>query len=351
MKTALNLRPTMQTQLRTTKRQALTALAALLVSAGVSAQQPAQQATQPGTQAAPAYPTKPIRMIVAFPPGGPTDIVARVLAQKISEQLGQPVLVDNKPGAGGNIGAEAAARSAPDGYTLFYNTSAITIAPALYSKINYDVLKDFAAVSSTAAVPMVLMVHPSMPTKTVKEFLDHAKANPGKLNYGSTGTGTITHLASEALAAHVGLKVQHIPYKGSAPNIADLAAGSTQFTIDTLNSSMPFIRDNRVRALAVTTMRRSALLPDLPTLNETALPGMEMSAWQGIVVPTGTPAPIVARLNAEIRKALDSAEVKAKLAAQGTDQLGSSSEEYAAYIRSELGRWSKLVKQTGAKAD
>ena len=195
------------------------------------------------------------------------------------------------------------------------------------------------------------MVTPSLPVKTVAEFLDYAKANPDKLNYGSTGSGTITHLATAALAAHAGLKMQHIPYKGSAPNIADLAVGATQLTIDTLNSSIPFIKDNRVRPLAVTTLKRSPLLPDLPTLNETALPGMEMSAWQGILVPVGTPAEIVSRLNAEVRKALASADVKAKLAAQGTDILGSTPEEYGAYIRSELARWSKLVKETGAKAD
>lgn len=303
------------------------------------------------TPAGGAYPNKAIRMVVAFPPGGPTDIVSRVIAQKLQEQMGQPVLVDNKPGAGGNIGAEAAARSAPDGYTIFYNTSAITIAPSLYGKVNYDVLKDFVPVSSTAAVPMVLMVHPSLPARSVAEFLDHARANPDKLNYGSTGSGTITHLATAALAAHAGLKMQHIPYKGSAPNIADLAAGSIQLTIDTLNSSLPFIRDNRVRPLAVTTLKRSSVLPDLPTLNETVVPGMEMSAWQGIVVPAGTPAPIVARLNAEIRKALESADVRSKLAAQGTEILGSTADEYGAYIRSELQRWSRLVRETGAKAD
>ncbi len=298
-----------------------------------------------------SYPSKTIRMVVAFPPGGPTDIVARVIAQKLSDQLGQAVVVENKPGAGGNIGAEAAVRAAPDGYTLFYNTSAITIAPALYGKVNYDPARDFAPISSTAAVPMVLMVTPSLPVKTVAEFLDYAKANPDKLNYGSTGSGTITHLATAALAAHAGLRMQHIPYKGSAPNIADLAIGATQLTIDTLNSSMAFIKDNRVRPLAVTTLKRSPLLPELPTLNETALPGMEMSAWQGILVPVGTPSEVIARLNTEVRKALASADVRAKLAAQGTDILGSTPEEYAAYIRSELTRWSRLVKETGAKAD
>ena len=297
------------------------------------------------------YPNRPIRMIVAFPPGGPTDIVSRVIAKRLGEQLGQTVVIENKPGAGGNIGAEAAAKAAPDGYTLFYNTSAITIAPGLYSKVGYDPVKDYAPVSSTAAVPMVLMVNPRMPVKSVSEFIDYAKANPGKLNYGSTGSGTITHLATAAFAASAGLQLQHIPYKGSAPNIADLAAGVTHLTIDTLNSSLALIKDGRVRPLAVTTLRRSAIAPDLPTLNETAFPGMEMSAWQGIVVPSGTPPAIVEKLNAEVRKALKHPEVMEKMAAQGTDILGSTPQEYATYIRGELQRWSRLIRETGAKVD
>ena len=319
------------------------ALAALLVLAGAGAS---------GAALAQApYPSKQIRLVIGFPPGGPTDIVSRVFAQKLTEQLGQAVFVDNRPGAGGNIAAETVARAAPDGYTLFYNTSAITIAPALYGKVSYDTLKDFAPVSSTAAVPMVLMVHPSLAVKSVGELIAYARANPGKLNYGSSGTGTITHLATAALATHAGVTMQHIPYKGSAPALTDLAGGTTQVMIDTINSALPYIKDGRVRALAVTTTRRSAVLPDVPTLNETEMPGMEMSAWQGIVAPAGTPRAIVDQLNGEIGKALASAEVRAKLAAQGTDPLGSTPEAYAAYIRSELTRWSKIVKDTGAKAE
>lgn len=328
--------------MNTIARLAGAALSVLVMGAGLVAPAQAQPAQ---------WPAKAIRLVVAFPPGGPTDLVSRVIAQRLSEQVGQAVVVDNKPGAGGNIAAEFVAKAAPDGYTLFYNTSAITIAPALYGKVNYDPTKDFAPVTTTAAVPMVLMVHPSLPVKTVKEFLDYARANPDKLNYASSGTGTITHLATAALAAHAGVKMQHIPYKGSAPALADLAAGSTQLMTDTINSSLPFIKDNRVRPLAVTTTKRSSLMPELPTLNETALPGMEMSAWQGIVAPAGTPAAIIQRANAEIRKVLDNPDVKARLAAQGTEILGSTPEEYSAYIRSELTRWSKVVKDTGAKAD
>ncbi len=199
-----------------------------------------------------AYPSKPVRMILAFPPGGPTDIVARVLAQKLTEQLGQQVVVDNKPGAGGNIGAELAARAPNDGYTIFYNTSAIVIGPALYSKVSYDTLKDFVPVALTAAIPMVLVVHPSIAAKSMKEFVDLAKSKPGQMSYSSSGTGTITHLASAMLTSHMGLSAVHIPYKGSAPGLVDLAAGQTQFMTDTINTALPYIKDGRMRAIAVT---------------------------------------------------------------------------------------------------
>ena len=298
-----------------------------------------------------SWPSKPIRMIIAFPPGGPTDLVSRVLAQKLSEQLGQQVFVDNKPGAGGNIAAEMAAKAAPDGYTVFYNTSAVVIGPALYGKVNYDTLKDFAPVALTASVPMVLVVNPQLPARSVKEFLDLAKARSGALNYSSSGTGTITHLASAMLSTQTGIQTQHIPYKGSAPGLVDLAAGQTQFMIDTMNTVLPYVRDNRLRGLAVTSSKRSALMPELPTLAEAGLPGFEAAAWQGIVVPTGTPADIIQKLNAEVNKALANPDIRARLAAQGADILGGTPAEYAAYIRSEMPRWAKAVKDSGAKAE
>ncbi|MEI7445258.1 MAG: tripartite tricarboxylate transporter substrate binding protein [Burkholderiales bacterium] len=299
----------------------------------------------------PAWPARPLRMIIGFAPGGPTDIVARVVAQRLSEQIGQSVVVDNKPGAGGNLAADLAAKAAPDGHTLFYNTSAVTIAPALYGKVPYDTLKDFAPVSTTATNAMIVMVHPSIPAKTIQEFVAYAKANSGKLNYGSSGTGTITHLATAALASALGLQMTHVPYKGSAPSLVDTAAGVVQMMTDTVNSALPYVKDGRLRALAVTMPKRLALLPDVPTLAETVLPGMEMSAWQGVMLPAGTPQPIVQRLNAEIRKVLAHEETRQKLIAQGTEILGSTPEEYAAYLRSELGRWSKVVAETGAKAE
>jgi tripartite-type tricarboxylate transporter receptor subunit TctC len=298
------------------------------------------------------YPAKPVRMILAFPPGGPTDMNARTFAQKLSEQMGQQVLVDNRAGAGGNIGAAEAAKAAPDGYTVFYNTSAIAIAPSLYSKVPFDPVKDYAPVALTATVPLVLAVNPNVPVKSVQELIAYARANPNKLNYASSGSGTITHLAAALFVSQMGLQMQHIPYKGSAPALVDVVTGQVQMMIDTINTVAPYAKDNRLRALAIAITRRSALLPDVPTLEQAAnLPGFEMSAWQGIVVPAATPADIVTRLNAEVNKALQGADLRARLAAGGSEPLGGTSEQYAAYIRSELGRWAKVVRDSGAKLD
>ena len=298
------------------------------------------------------YPSKPIRLLLAFPPGGPTDINARIFAQKLGESMNQQVVVDNKPGAGGNIAAAEAAKSAPDGYTIFYNTSAISIAPSLYSKLNYDVAKDFAPVALTATVPLGLGINPAIPAKSVKELVAFAKANPAKMNYGSSGSGTITHLAGALFTAQMGLTMQHIPYKGSAPALVDVAGGQTQMMIDTINTILPYVKDNRLRALAIAIQRRSAALPDVPTLEEAAnLPGFEMSAWQGIVVPSGTPKEIISKLNAEINKAVQNPDLRQRLATLGAEPLGGTSEHYAEYIRTELLRWTKVVRDSGARAD
>ena len=307
--------------------------------------------TGAGLTQAQAWPAKPVRMILAFPPGGPTDIVSRVLAQKLGEQLGQQVLVDNKAGAGGNIGAELASKAPNDGYTIFYNTSAIVINPALYGKASYDTLKDFVPVVLTAAIPMVLVVNPAMPAKSMREFVDLVKSKPGQINYSSSGSGTITHLASAMLSAQMGLSTQHIPYKGSAPGLVDLAAGQTQFMTDTINTALPYIKDGRLRAIAVTSAKRSQVLPEMPTFSESGLPGFDAAAWQGVVVPAGTPAEIVTRLNAEINKALQDPGVRVRLAGQGADVIGSTPSEYAAYIRAEMPRWAKAIKDSGARAE
>ncbi len=297
------------------------------------------------------YPDKAIKMVIAFPPGGPTDLVARVLAQKLSEQMGQSVVVDNKPGANGNIAAELVAKAPADGYTVFYNTSAIALSPALYKKLSYDVRTEFAPVALTAVIPLVLAVHPSLPVNTVQEFLAHVKANPDKLTYGSAGNGNITHLGAFMMLQDKGLSAVHAPYKGSAPALTDLVGGQTQFTTDTINSSLPFIKDKRLKALAVTSLKRTSVLPDVPTLNETVMPGFEVGAWQGLLVPAKTSPDIIKRLNTEVLKALASPDVKAKLAVQGAEPLGSTPAEYGNYIKTELDRWARVVKQTGASLE
>ncbi len=322
------------------RRTALTLAAAL---AGVLACLPAQ--AQP---AAPnAYPAKAITMVVPFPPGGPTDLIARVLAQKLSEQMGQPVMVDNKPGANGNIGSAYVAKAAPDGYTVLYNTSSVALSPALYKSMPYDVQRDLAPVALTAVVPLALVVNPAVPASNMREFVAYAKANPGKLSYGSAGNGNVTHLAAYQFVRAQGIEATHVPYKGSAPADVDLAGGQIQFMTDTVNSVMAFVRDKRMKLLAVTTAKRMSLFPDVPTLDETVMPGFEAGAWQGLMVPAATPPAVVQRLNAEVMKALRSADVRERLAQQGTEPLGSTPEEYGAYIRKELARWAGVVKATG----
>jgi len=305
-----------------------------------------------GPLLAQGYPSKPVRMLLAFPPGGPTDINARLFAQKLTEQTGQSFVVENRPGAGGNIAAVEAAKASPDGSTIFYNTSAITIAPALQPGVPFDPVRDFAPVALTATVPLVLAINPALPAKNLREFVAYSKANAGKLNYASSGSGTITHLAAALFASQLGLTMQHVPYKGSAPALIDVVGGQTQMMIDTISTVLPYARDNRLRPLAVAVQRRLAVLPDVPTLEEAAnLPGFEMSAWQGIVVPAATPQDIVARLNAEVNKAVQNPGLRARLAAGGSEPLGGTAEHYAANIRSELARWSKVVRDAGAKAD
>jgi tripartite-type tricarboxylate transporter receptor subunit TctC len=294
-----------------------------------------------------AYPSKPITLLVPFPPGGPTDLVARVLAKKMSEQMGQSIVIDNKPGANGNIAAVAATKAAADGYTVLYNTSSITLSPALYKSLTYDVQRDLAPVALTAVVPLALVVNPTVPVNTAREFVSYAKANPGKLSYGSAGNGNVTHLAAFQLVKHHDIDATHVPYRGSAPADVDLVAGQIQFMTDTINSVMPFVKDKRLKLLAVTTSQRMSLFPEVPTLGETVMPGFEAGAWQGIMVPANTPKAVVQRLNAEINKALQSAEVKEKLALQGAEPLGSTPEEYGAYVKKELARWAAVVKATG----
>ena len=317
------------------RRTALAVCAGMLACASAWSQTPA------------AFPDKPIRMVVPFPPGGPTDLVARVLAQKMSDQMGQQVVIDNKPGANGNIAAELVAKAPADGYTVLYNTSSIALSATLYKKLNYDVKTDFSPVALTAVIPLALMVHPSVPVNNLDQFVQYIKANPGKVSYGSAGNGNITHLGAFLILQQKGVQANHIPYKGSIPALTDLVGGQTQFMTDTVNSALPFIKDNKLRAIAVTSLKRTAVLPQVPTLNELGMSQFEVGAWQGVLAPAKTPPEIVSRLNAEINKALAAPDVKAKLAVQGADPLGSTPAEYSQYIKNEIDRFANVIRQSG----
>lgn len=293
-----------------------------------------------------AYPNRPVRMLVGFAAGGPTDIVARQLAQYMAPTLGQSIVIENRGGANGNIAAQEVAAAPADGYTLLYNTSAVSISPALYPRLGYDV-KTLVPIGLTATVPMVLEVHPQMPVKNVQEFADYVKANADKLSYASTGNGSITQLGTALLLGRIGAKVTHVPYRGSAPALVDLAGGRVHFMTDTINSSLPFIQDGRLRPLAVTSAKRLAALPDTPTLTELGMQDQEIGAWQGIVGPPGTPAEVVAKVNAAMMAALKNPEFLQRLDVQQTTPLGSTPEEYGKYILSEMDRLGRVVRDNG----
>jgi tripartite-type tricarboxylate transporter receptor subunit TctC len=298
------------------------------------------------------YPTKPIRLVVPFPAGGTTDILAREVGQYLSVSLGQPVVVDNRPGAGGNIGADLVAKSPPDGYTLLMGTVGThAINASLYAKIPYDHVKDFAPVILVAGVPNVLVVNPSVPVNSVQELIAYAKANPGKLNFASSGAGTSIHLSGELFKVMAGVKMTHVPYKGSAPALQDLLGGQVQLMFDNLPPSLPQIKGGKLRALAVTSTTRAPALPDVPTIAESGLPGFEASSWFGILAPAGTPPAIIAKVNAEVDKWLASPEGKEKLVAIGANAGGGSPEDFARHIQAETAKWAKVVKDSGAKVD
>jgi tripartite-type tricarboxylate transporter receptor subunit TctC len=297
------------------------------------------------------YPKKTIRIVVPFVPGGATDQVARLAATRLSNQMGVPVIVENRPGANGNIGAEHVAKSAPDGYTILHNTSSIAFSAAFQQKVGYDLAKDLAPVSLITNQPVLLVAAPSMPFNSMSELVTYAKANPGKLNYGSSGNGNITHLVTHVVLKSAGVEATHVPYKGGAGAFPDLIGSQIQLLTDPINSAYPFVKDKRAKALATTGTQRSPLLPDVPTVSETVLPGFEAGAWQAIMVPAKTPPEIIKRLNAEYVKALDHPEVKAKIAAQGAQVIASSPEQYKVYLEKEIDRWSKVVKTSGITID
>ena len=298
------------------------------------------------------YPTKPVRLVVPFPAGGTTDILARAVAQKLSETWGQQVIVDNRPGAGGNIGSELVAKSPPDGYTLLMGTVGThAINPSLYAKMPYDHVKDFVPVILVAGVPNVLVVNPSLPVNSVQELIAYAKANPNKLNFASSGNGTSIHLSGELFKTMTGVQMTHVPYKGSAPALTDLIGGQVQLMFDNLPSSLQFIKAGKLRALAVTSLARSSTLPELPTLAESGLPGFEASSWFGVLAPAGTPNDIVKKLNGEIAAWLASPDAKEKLAAQGAIAAGGTPDTFVTHIAAESAKWAKVVKVSGAHVD
>lgn len=305
-----------------------------------------------GAALAQAYPSKPIRLIVPFPAGGAVDISARAIGAELSKSLGQQVVVENRPGAGGNLAAEAAARSAPDGYTLFMATSAIlAVNPVLYAKVPFDPVKDFAPISVVASSDNVLVVHPSVPAQSVGELIALAKANPGKYSYASSGSGSSTHLAAEMFKMMAGVDLLHVPYKGGPPGVVDLLAGQVHMIFDLVPSALPHIRSGKIRALGVAGVQRSPLLPGVPLISESGVPGYRSSVWFGLVAPAGTPAEIVSRLSADVAKGVRQAEFRDRLTGMGYDVTSTTPEQMAEMIRADIPRWAQVVKTNGIKID
>jgi tripartite-type tricarboxylate transporter receptor subunit TctC len=305
-----------------------------------------------GFASAQDYPAKPVRLIAPSGPGSPSDIRARWIADKLTAALGQPVLVDNKAGAGGNIGTEAGARSAPDGYTiLLAHQGTFAINPHIYERLGYDPVKDFAPVSRLVVSALLLAVHPDAPVKSVADLLQLAKQSPGKLTYGSPGTGTPPHLAAELFKRMAGIETVHVPYKAAAPALFDLIGGRLFYTFDSLSLQMPQVKAGKIRALGVTSGQRFASLPEIPTVSESGLPGFEYWSWQGICAPAGTPEPVVSRLNQEIVRILATPQAKEWFAAQGGEPMGETPQQFAAFIRVEHERWGKVIREAGIKAD
>jgi tripartite-type tricarboxylate transporter receptor subunit TctC len=297
------------------------------------------------------YPAKQIRVIVPFPAGGPTDAIARAIGQKLSETWGQPVIVDNRPGAGGNIGTELAAKSPADGYTLFIGTVANAINQSLFAKLPFDFVRDFAPVTQNYVTGLILAVHPSLPAHSVKELIALAKAHPGQLSYSSSGVGGTPHLAGELFNSMAGVKMVHVPYKGSAPAMADLLGGHIQLTFDNMLTVLPQVKAGKLRGLAVTMTTRSPLAPELPTVAEAGLKGFEVKSWNGVVVPTGTPKEIIARLNGEIVRILRQPDLREKFLVQGVELVPTTPEEFGAFIKQDIAKWAKVIQLSGARAE
>jgi tripartite-type tricarboxylate transporter receptor subunit TctC len=297
------------------------------------------------------YPAKSVRFIVPFPPGGPTDVLARVLGQKLSEQIGQPVVLDNRPGAGGNLGFELAARSAPDGYTIVLGAPPLAISPHLYAKLNYDPVRDFEPISLVASMPNVLLVHPSVPAKTLKDLVQLAKASPGKLNFGSGGAGTSNHLGGELLKSMTKIDIVHVPYKGASQAMLGLIGGQIDIVVIGTPTAIPQIQAGKVRALAVLSSNRLAAIANVPTAREAGFPGYEVTTWYGVLVPAGTSKDIVARLNAEFAKVMTVPASRDRIVGGGFDPMSSTPQQFADFIKTENVRWGKVIRDAGIRAE
>jgi tripartite-type tricarboxylate transporter receptor subunit TctC len=305
-----------------------------------------------GPAAAQDYPNRPITLVVPFPPGGSTSIVARIVGEKMGEMLGQQMVIDNRGGAGGTIGTRAVAKSTPDGYTILLGyTGTLAIGPTLYNNVGYDPRKDFAPIGLIGHAPNSLVLHPSFAPRSVKELVDYAKANPGKVNYGSAGVGTVSHVSGVYFANAAGIQLTHIPYKGTGPALADLLGGHIPMAFAPIPATHANIAEGKMRGLAVTSGKRSSLLPDVPTIAEAGVPGFEASLYYGIVAPAGTPRPIVDKLNQVLRAALASDDVRKRLSTDGAEPTPGSPDEYATFIDRDETKWSKVVKDSGAKAE
>lgn len=297
------------------------------------------------------YPSRAVRMVVPFPPGGPTDVLARIVATKLGERFGQAFAIDNKAGSSGMMGSADVVKAAPDGYTLLGNASIHVINPSLYPKIPFDALTDFTPITQLAHVPLILVVNNDLPVRSVKELIAYAKANPGKLNFASSGNAAAPHLAGESFKLATGIDMQHVPYKGSSPALTDLIGGQVQLMFDSMPSAMPFVKAGKLRPLAVTTAKRSLAVPDLSTVAEAGVPGYDISTWYGLWGPKGLSKEVTDKLANEVARILKLPDVKERYAALGAEPVGNSPEEFAAYCKSELLKWAKVVKDSGAKAD
>ncbi|MBI3068345.1 MAG: tripartite tricarboxylate transporter substrate binding protein [Betaproteobacteria bacterium] len=319
---------------------------AALASAGnaVLAQAPARDAAQ-------TYPSRPIRWIVPFPPGGAADIVSRAIGQKLGERWGQQIVIDNRPGAGGSLGTEIAARATPDGYTVIVVPATFTTYPSLYRKLAYDPVRDFAPVTLVSSSALILVVHPAVAAKSVHELIALAKARPGQLNYASSGIGASAHLAAELFKSMVGVSIVHVPYKGQPPAMIDLISGQIHMMFPNVPVALPHVKAGKLRALAVTTLKRAASLPELPTMADSGLAGFEVNQWTGLVAPAGAPKSIIAKLHGEVVRALQQPDVHRTLSNHGFEPVGNTPQEFAAYIKAEIAKWGKVIKEAGIRAE